>query len=150
MALKRWKTVKRVDIFIRVSYLPTGGRQRLHITLTISKYCFPYNNSIEDGHLNRDLLRRLSNLPALSDCNLYYYSSFKCSVPNGQRTDNKRQRLANHTFIYVSVRVNVHREHIRKIGRPKLRWSENIHGGERSKDRRSTRPEKVEIDNSMG
>ena len=37
----------------------------------------------------------------------------------------------------------------RKIGRPKLRWSDVIrrHEGETGKDRRSTRPVKVEIEN---
>ena len=40
-----------------------------------------------------------------------------------------------------------------KIGRPKLRWSDvmrQIHEGETSKDRRSTRTENNEIETSMG
>ena len=40
-----------------------------------------------------------------------------------------------------------------KIGRPKLRWSDvtykKRHEGETSKDRRSTRPDNIEIDNSL-
>ena len=43
------------------------------------------------------------------------------------------------------MKVNVHQ----KIGRPKLKWSDVIrrHEGERSKDRRSIRPENAEIEN---
>ncbi len=39
----------------------------------------------------------------------------------------------------------------RKIGRPKLRWGDVIrrHEGESSRDRRSARPENVEIENLM-
>ena len=45
-----------------------------------------------------------------------------------------------------NMEVGGHRE----IGRLKLRWSDVIrrHGGETTKDRRSTRPENVEIENS--